>query len=398
MIAPAPAKINLALVVGPLRADGLHEVVTVSSGSTSPTAIDGRAAPTSCASRVRRRHARPARARRARRGRDGWRARIEKRIPVAAGLGGGSSDAATALRLANEHARRAARRAERCTRSPHGLGADVPFFLARGPAARDRRRDRRSSRSTCRRTTPCCSLLPRGAQQAVDGRGLRRFDGATARGFDERARRCSQRSRACAGRATSPRCRRTTSRRSPLADELRALGAFRADVSGAGPAVYGLFDDRRRGARARALERARAGLDRSTCVVRLIAMYGAHAIEHGIEPAAVGCARSGCGSRSGSPSSRACSASSTRSAAGRSSRSRRSPSASLVRRARQPLRHVRAGRWILAASQLLVVSSRSRSPSSKALAIGVIALLAIVALIFLLHRAARIRLGLRRGA
>jgi hypothetical protein len=28
---------------------------------------------------------------------------------------------------------------------------------------------------------------------------------------------------------------------SPLADELRALGAFRADVSGAGPAVYGLF-------------------------------------------------------------------------------------------------------------------------------------------------------------
>jgi shikimate kinase len=31
---------------------------------------------------------------------------------------------------------------------------------------------------------------------------------------------------------------------SPLADELRALGAFRADVSGAGPAVYGLFHHR----------------------------------------------------------------------------------------------------------------------------------------------------------
>ena len=30
---------------------------------------------------------------------------------------------------------------------------------------------------------------------------------------------------------------------SPLADELRALGAFRADVTGAGPAVYGLFAD-----------------------------------------------------------------------------------------------------------------------------------------------------------
>src|SRR6476469_9962883 len=43
---------------------------------------------------------------------------------------------------------------------------------------------------------------------------------------------------------------------SPLADELRALGAFRADVSGAGPTVYGLFHHRRpaRAAR-RALKR-----------------------------------------------------------------------------------------------------------------------------------------------
>ena len=30
---------------------------------------------------------------------------------------------------------------------------------------------------------------------------------------------------------------------SPIADELLDLGAFRADVSGAGPAVYGLFAD-----------------------------------------------------------------------------------------------------------------------------------------------------------
>ena len=44
---------------------------------------------------------------------------------------------------------------------------------------------------------------------------------------------------------------------SPLADELRAHGAFRADVTGAGPAVYGLFHHKRHAAAAqRALKGA----------------------------------------------------------------------------------------------------------------------------------------------
>ena len=44
---------------------------------------------------------------------------------------------------------------------------------------------------------------------------------------------------------------------SPLADELRGLGAFRAGVSGAGPAVYGLFHHRDAAKAAqRALKRA----------------------------------------------------------------------------------------------------------------------------------------------
>jgi shikimate kinase len=38
---------------------------------------------------------------------------------------------------------------------------------------------------------------------------------------------------------------------SPLSDRLRELGAFRADVSGAGPAVYGLFHHRRQAVSAR---------------------------------------------------------------------------------------------------------------------------------------------------
>ncbi len=40
---------------------------------------------------------------------------------------------------------------------------------------------------------------------------------------------------------------------SPLAQELRAAGAFRADVSGAGPTVYGLFADEEQAAAAREL-------------------------------------------------------------------------------------------------------------------------------------------------
>ena len=39
---------------------------------------------------------------------------------------------------------------------------------------------------------------------------------------------------------------------SPIAHELRAAGAFRADVSGAGPIVYGLFADRERAVEPRA--------------------------------------------------------------------------------------------------------------------------------------------------
>ena len=46
---------------------------------------------------------------------------------------------------------------------------------------------------------------------------------------------------------------------SPLADELRALGAFRADVSGAGPTVYGLFHHRQAADAARRQLRSAVG-------------------------------------------------------------------------------------------------------------------------------------------
>jgi 4-diphosphocytidyl-2-C-methyl-D-erythritol kinase len=110
----APAKLNLCLFLGPVRpSDGRHELVTVFQPLTladevelEPAGFGAREDEVSC----------PgvpgppednlaARALRAFRQRTGWsappvRLRIAKRIPVAAGMAGGSADAAAALRLA----------------------------------------------------------------------------------------------------------------------------------------------------------------------------------------------------------------------------------------------------------------------------------------------------------
>jgi 4-diphosphocytidyl-2-C-methyl-D-erythritol kinase len=58
---------------------------------------------------------------------------LAKRIPVAAGLGGGSSDAATALKLANS-AWDLSWSIDRLAAVAAEIGSDVPFFLYGGPA------------------------------------------------------------------------------------------------------------------------------------------------------------------------------------------------------------------------------------------------------------------------
>jgi 4-diphosphocytidyl-2-C-methyl-D-erythritol kinase len=132
--AAAAAKINLGLVVGPQRADGKHEVVTVyqrialadrvTVERSNDIQVDGFREDTL----VRRALTTLSE--------DGaaFSARIEKRIPVAAGLGGGSADAATALRLANE-LRDAPLQDEDLDALARGLGADDELIAAHGAAA-----------------------------------------------------------------------------------------------------------------------------------------------------------------------------------------------------------------------------------------------------------------------
>jgi 4-diphosphocytidyl-2-C-methyl-D-erythritol kinase len=64
----------------------------------------------------------------------GVRLSLEKRIPVRAGLGGGSSDAAAALQAVNALAGNAVPRHELLQFAAR-LGSDVPFFISGGPLA-----------------------------------------------------------------------------------------------------------------------------------------------------------------------------------------------------------------------------------------------------------------------
>lgn len=147
---PAPAKINLALHVTGRRADGYHtletlavftafgDVLTVEPATRDGFEVGGRYAaalgPDASNLVLRARDALRTRLRAAGSGRDtpAVHIRLDKNLPVASGIGGGSSDAAAALRalathwaLPLEHGALAAIGA--------GLGADVPMCLAARP-------------------------------------------------------------------------------------------------------------------------------------------------------------------------------------------------------------------------------------------------------------------------
>jgi 4-diphosphocytidyl-2-C-methyl-D-erythritol kinase len=129
----APAKLNLCLYVGAAREDGLHEIrslfeplrlcdelrVSPAAGAGDEVVCEGVAGPNLAATALQRLRA------------AGWdppplRVEIRKRIPVAAGLGGGSADAAAVLRLARGEV-------EGIGAIAAAVGADVPSQLEPRP-------------------------------------------------------------------------------------------------------------------------------------------------------------------------------------------------------------------------------------------------------------------------
>jgi 4-diphosphocytidyl-2-C-methyl-D-erythritol kinase len=124
LVALAPGKLNLCLYVGPRRPDGLHEICSLFQSVTLADVVrleQGDAEDEVICPGVRGTNL-AALALAGFRERFGWNASavritIEKRIPIAAGLGGGSADAAAVLRLARSSPSSLCRSAPTCRRS-----------------------------------------------------------------------------------------------------------------------------------------------------------------------------------------------------------------------------------------------------------------------------------------
>jgi 4-diphosphocytidyl-2-C-methyl-D-erythritol kinase len=247
----APAKVNLCLFVGTPREDGLHPLVSVVQAlsladqlTLEPAERDEVICPGVEGENLTARALAGLRQR-------GWegeplRVEIEKRVPVAAGLGGGSGDAAAVLRLA-------AGEVPDLPQLAAELGADVPSQL-------------RPSLALVRGAGEQVEPLPEPAEHAAvllpDGGGLSTADvfaeadrlrlGRSADELDELAARL----REVAGAGASPLAYpellvndlepAALSLRPEIEEALvalRAAGAPVAVLSGSGPTAVGLFPD-----------------------------------------------------------------------------------------------------------------------------------------------------------
>jgi len=249
------AKINVCLLLGPTRpADGRHELVSVMQAVDLADELRvarsvGRADEVICAGVEGPNLAEEALA--AFRRRTGWdgpplRLEIAKRIPVAAGMAGGSADAAAALRIAAASA--GLDDDEVLREIAVGLGADVPAQVRPG---------RWLATGAGERVEPLPAPRPYGVLvlpgdgplatpdvfREADRLGLPRDEAGLAAGLSE--------IRACAGdlpdalavNELEPAARSLRPSIGEALRQAREAGADHVLVSGSGPTVLGLFRD-----------------------------------------------------------------------------------------------------------------------------------------------------------
>ena len=251
MLLRAPAKLNLCLYLGPCREDGLHELcslfeplaladlLTVTPAERDEVVcagVDGENLAARALAALRER---------------GWqreplRVEIEKRTPIAAGLGGGSADAAAVLRLA-------AGEVGDLTGLAAELGADVPSQLRPALAL---------VRGAGELVEPLPEPAPHAAVLLPDGGGLgtaEAFRAADRLGLGRPAEELEELAvelRRVAGAGGSllaypellvndlePAARSLRPAIGNALDALRDAGAPVALLSGSGPTAVGLFAD-----------------------------------------------------------------------------------------------------------------------------------------------------------
>jgi 4-diphosphocytidyl-2-C-methyl-D-erythritol kinase len=262
---PAHAKVNLVLRVGPSRPDGFHEISTLlvplDLADEVQVTVGDRPGPVTCRcpgypdlDGPGNLAARAAQALRERLGRtERVDIRIEKRIPVVAGLGGGSADAAATLRCLARAWRVGGR--ELPAEVALGIGSDVPFFLGSGPAWAGGRGERlRPVRVAPRHLV---LLYPRDPALAIRA-------GDAYRWLDlDRGPALPRRGKASARRPENDLMAPCVARRPSLqvlAGWLEDAGATAPIMSGSGPTMVGSYADLR-SARAAARQLAGRRLD-----------------------------------------------------------------------------------------------------------------------------------------
>jgi len=166
---------------------------------------------------------------------------IAKRIPIQGGLGGGCSDAATALTALASLWRIKITRA-RLGSLARAIGADVAYFLEGGTARGQARGDRLSRLHDIPRAWVVL-VVPRFGVSTAEAFGWWDTQEGRGRGPNRNGR---------AGITND--LQRVVSRRHPVVSRLVAAlerhGAFHASLSGSGSAVFGLFRGRAQAERA----------------------------------------------------------------------------------------------------------------------------------------------------